>query len=269
MNGSAAPVPPSHEEAIRNGRLILVAEDNPTNQDLIALQLAILGFASDVVGDGQLALERWQSGQYALLLSDLQMPTMDGHALTSRIRAQERDSAHIPIVGLSADPSSSEADYCRANGMDDYLSKPVPLAQLKATLERWLRGTAPDAQQPTTGTTVGSDAIGAVDIAVLTSMIGSEPAVVRDFVHAFRVGAAAIALKLAAACQQSDAPQARLQAHKLMSSARSIGARRLGDLCARMATAGKAGDTQALAILLPLFEQEFEAVNVRLDELQA
>ncbi len=65
----AAFKPPSRDDALRNGRLILVAEDNETNQKVILHQLALLGFAADVADNGSLALERWQSGNYALLFS--------------------------------------------------------------------------------------------------------------------------------------------------------------------------------------------------------
>jgi len=74
----AAFSPPSRTTALRQGRLILVAEDNETNQKVILRQLALLGFAADVADDGRQALELWQSGDYALLLTDLHMPKMDG-----------------------------------------------------------------------------------------------------------------------------------------------------------------------------------------------
>ena len=265
--GTAAFIKPTREDAARNGRLVLVAEDNPINRDLISLQLAILGVALDVVADGRLAFELWQSGDYALVLTDLQMPTMDGHALTAAIRGNERGERRIPIVALSADPSQSEEDYCRTLGMDGYLTKPVPLGQLKATLEQWLPVASADAPAAS-AMGAAEDATGVVDIAVLTSLIGNDPVVILDFLHSFQVGARAIALKLESACLRSDAAEARGNAHKLMSSARSVGARGLGDICAKMADAGKTGDTQALSVLWPAFEQEFNAVNARLDELQ-
>ena len=96
--GETAINPPSHDEALRNGRLILVAEDNETNQKVILRQLALLGFAADVADNGRLALERWQSGNYALLLTDLHMPEMDGYALTAAIRAA---GARIPGASRS------------------------------------------------------------------------------------------------------------------------------------------------------------------------
>ncbi|MCX5760285.1 MAG: response regulator, partial [Gemmatimonadetes bacterium] len=72
----AAPV--TVADARAQGRLILVAEDDLTNQKVILQQLELLGYAAEVASDGAEALERWRAGQYALVLSDLHMPEMDG-----------------------------------------------------------------------------------------------------------------------------------------------------------------------------------------------
>ena len=82
--------PPTHIEALLQGRLILVAEDNETNQKVILRQLGLLGFAADVASDGREALERWSSGDYGLLLTDLNMPGMDGYELTPPFAPKNR-----------------------------------------------------------------------------------------------------------------------------------------------------------------------------------
>jgi HPt (histidine-containing phosphotransfer) domain-containing protein len=104
---------------------------------------------------------------------------------------------------------------------------------------------------------------------VLESLVGSDPAVVLEFLNGFRVSAAKIAEDLKAACADQQTGQAADQAHKLMSSARAVGALALGDLCAEMETAGKAGHIETLSTLLPRFEQELGAVNEFLDSLHA
>ena len=130
--------PPLSGEAPRQDYLILVAEDNEINQEVVQHQLGLLGYRTDVTNDGREALERWQSGDYALLLTDLHMPEMDGFQLTAAIRASEHGERHIPIIALTANALKGEADNCRAAGMDDYLSKPTRLADLEAMLSKWL-----------------------------------------------------------------------------------------------------------------------------------
>ncbi|MDD5384043.1 MAG: ATP-binding protein [Gallionella sp.] len=255
--------PLSREEARQQGRLILVAEDNEINQKVILRQLALLGLAADIADDGRLALERWRSGDYALLLSDLHMPEMDGYELTAAIRASEGESRHIPVIALTANALRGEAERCREAGMDDYLSKPARLADLQAMLEKWLPAVAePAPLEPMPE--LHATAPYPVDVNVLKALVGDDPAVIREFLHDFRISAAKIAAELKAACNGGQMAQAGALAHKLKSSARSVGALALGELCAAMEQAGKADGTEALAVLLPKFEAEIAAVDEQL-----
>ncbi|MEO7939871.1 MAG: response regulator, partial [Burkholderiaceae bacterium] len=130
--------PPTVSGARAQGRLILVAEDDKVNQIVIQRQLALLGYAVEIAGNGVQALQMWRDGSYGMLLSDLHMPVMDGLVLTRSIREDERGLRHTPIVILSANALRGESARASACGADDYLTKPASLAQLKATIERWL-----------------------------------------------------------------------------------------------------------------------------------
>jgi len=130
--------PPTREEAIQQGCLILVAEDNKINQVVIGHQLRLLNRIADVAGNGREALEMWQSGDYGILLADLGMPEMNGYELCTAIRAAENGKSHIPIIAFTANAMKGEAEHCLEMGMDDYLSKPVQLELLEAALDKWL-----------------------------------------------------------------------------------------------------------------------------------
>jgi len=137
----AAITPLSREEARTQGRLILIAEDNEINQKVIQQQLKLLGQTADLASNGREALERWQSSDYSVLLTDLHMPEMDGYELTAAIRAVESGQIgknRTAIIAFTANALKGEAEHCRAVGMNDYLSKPVQLINLKAMLEKWL-----------------------------------------------------------------------------------------------------------------------------------
>jgi signal transduction histidine kinase/DNA-binding response OmpR family regulator len=242
--------PPSHDEARRAGRLILVAEDNETNRDVIRRQLALLGYAADIENNGVSALERWHDDDYALMLTDLHMPRMDGYELTAAIRASERHGRRMPIIAFTANALKGEAERCQAAGMDGYLTKPLQLAELKRALDRWLL-------TRTSGR--------AVDIQVLADLVGNDPAVLRGFLLDFQHSAERIAATLRAACVQGDAREASAQAHQLKSSARTVGALALGELCSQIEAAGRADNFDTLALLLPAFDQELALVNVFLD----
>jgi len=118
--------------------LVLVAEDNEINQHVIAAQLDLLGFRAEVVGDGRAALAGWRTGRFALVLTDLQMPEMDGYALAASIRAEETYGQRTPIIALTANALKGEFERCKSAGMDAYLTKPVTLDTLGAVLRRWV-----------------------------------------------------------------------------------------------------------------------------------
>jgi len=268
--GRLAAIKPSRDEAMRQGRLILIAEDNETNQKVILRQLALLGYTADVAANGLEALNQWRSGDYALLLTDLHMPQMDGYELTEAIRAEESDGKRIPIIALTANALKGEADRCRAVGMDDYRSKPSPLAELKAVLNKWLPlngngapATAPPSAAP--AATPHAATTLPVDVSVLQQLVGDDPAMIREFLQDFRSSSGKIAAELRTACAARQPAAAAAAAHKLKSSARAVGAFALGELCAGMEEEGKAGDLDALMALLPRFDAEMALVESYLD----
>jgi CheY-like chemotaxis protein len=135
--------PPPTDEALAAGALILVAEDNPTNQLVMKKLMARLGYAIDMAANGAEALDKYLQRPYGLLIADCHMPEMDGYELTTRIRAEEQGGdAHLPIIALTGDALAGAAQYCFDVGMDDYLSKPVSIDLLDATIQRWLPGAA-------------------------------------------------------------------------------------------------------------------------------
>jgi len=134
-----AAAPPSTDDALAAGRLILVAEDNIANREVIRRQLNRLGYACEIAEDGVEALGMWREKTYALLLTDCHMPNMDGFGLTAEIRKAEQVSGgHAAIIAITANVLQGEAERCLAAGMDDFLPKPVDLKTLRATLLKWI-----------------------------------------------------------------------------------------------------------------------------------
>lgn len=252
---------PSREQTHLQGCMILVAEDNEINQQVMLQQLTLLGFAADIANNGREALKLWRSGGYSILFADLHMPEMDGYELTSVIRASENGRRRIPIIAFTANALKGEADHCLAVGMDDYLSKPVQLSNLKAILEKWLRCTDVQLYAVTAPPAQSNLSAMKLDVNVLKRLVGDDDAVVRRFLTDFHDSAVRMAAALRYACETGQAAEAGAIAHKLKSSARSVGALPLGDLCAEMEQAGKAADVKALTELLAKFEQEFAGVK--------
>ncbi|MCA9988692.1 MAG: response regulator, partial [Anaerolineales bacterium] len=116
---------------------ILVAEDNRVNQKLIERVLTKLGYQPMVVENGQLAVEELSQQSYDVVLMDIQMPILDGVSATREIRASLAKDNQPHIIALTANAMAGDREHYLANGMDDYLSKPLRLEELKNALERF------------------------------------------------------------------------------------------------------------------------------------
>ncbi len=120
---------------------VLLVEDNQTNQLLATRMLEKLGLRVDVAEDGGKALARLRAFDYDLVLMDCQMPGLDGFEATAQLRlgAAGETARHVAVVAMTANALVGDRERCLASGMDDYLAKPVRIADLQATVRRWLR----------------------------------------------------------------------------------------------------------------------------------
>ena len=134
----AAPdvAPAGPVEAARPALRLLVAEDNDVNQILINALLSRMGHRVHLVGNGRLAVEAVRRGDYDLVLMDLQMPEMDGMEATHAIRALGGPFASLPIIAMTANAFDEDRQACLAAGMDDYVAKPIDVAQLADAIAR-------------------------------------------------------------------------------------------------------------------------------------
>jgi len=272
---------PGVEEARAAGELLVLAEDNLTNQDVITRQLNVLGYACEVADNGLHALDKLSKGGYALLLTDLHMPEMDGYELTAAIRDMELDSTdHLPIVAITANALQGEDGRCIAAGMDDYLSKPVEMQKLKETLDKWVplvEAEAPSSEEaapsipqeePKTGKAEeqsGEEAV--LETTYLQETFGDDPDLIRDILKDFVSPATAIVKEVDDAFANKDAAGVGSAAHKLKSSSRAVGANAMADLCFELEKAGKGCQWDLINELYPQLMPAFKQVRSYIEGL--
>ena len=257
-------VPMTAAEAAQEGLLILVAEDNAVNQQVIRRQLNTLGLACELVDDGVAALDRIRLGGIGLLLTDCDMPNMDGYELTRRIRQEEVSLDNpLPIIAITANAMDGAAAACFEAGMNNYLSKPLEIGALQAMLRTYLpsadqdQDATTDAQQETDQSIANASEVHAetdlvsagsiiLDLSELNALFGDDVEVLNqllaEFVSSLDEGVAG----MLSGFDIEDYDRIRAEAHKLKSSARTVGAHRLADLCFELELAGKAKAAPAL-----------------------
>jgi CheY-like chemotaxis protein/HPt (histidine-containing phosphotransfer) domain-containing protein len=248
-----------------------VAEDNPTNRDVIGRQLKVLGYTFEMADDGALALAAWENDDFGMLLTDCHMPNMDGFELTAKIREHEvksKPEERFPIVAITANALQGEAEICLAAGMDGYLSKPINLRDLARTLKQWLPEDDTDASAETA--TVGEHQGGrqleesskgsSVDISALKGLIGDDEEMLREVLQDFIEPSLDIIDEIKAGHSARSAERVKQAAHKLKSSARSIGANALAELCLVLETAGKDNDLERINVEVVKIDEAMGAV---------
>ncbi len=126
--------------AISSGKRLLLAEDNPVNQTVALRQLKKLGYEADLARDGADAVRLFEQNFYRVVLMDCQMPNVDGYEATRLIRQLANGHHSVRIVAMTANAMRGDRERCFEAGMDDYISKPVRLEELKAALEKGFSG---------------------------------------------------------------------------------------------------------------------------------
>ncbi|WP_169254666.1 PAS domain S-box protein [Aromatoleum toluvorans] len=260
---------PDIEQARREGRLILVADDDEVNRKVLIHQLALLGYAAVLANDGVEALQMWRKGHYALVLADIHMPEMDGYRLTESIRHEEGDKGRTPVVAVTANALRGEERRAYAAGMDGYLTKPVLLEALSATLRQWLpEGEVPRAAGQA-AQRIGLEPTGELpllDLSALAKLVGEEETVIREFLQEFAESARRHATTMGDAETRGELHVIAATAHRLKSSARAVGALLLGDACAALEENAKKGDHTLIANQMARFNASFEATMARVVE---
>lgn len=265
--------PPPRDIAEDRGCLILVVEDNPTNREVMRRQMDRLGLAIDMADNGGSALEKMAVHDYGMVLTDCHMPVMDGYELVRKIREKEKKTAtHLPVVALTADALVGTAQACLEAGMDEYLSKPVQLAELEAVVRRCLPGAMElrddfRVAQPGIEQGGGGKSVMPVlpddtfDPGPLEMAFGSINDEARRFAQDFLATLPGHFQAIQHSMAQGDFQAVREAAHALKGASGSIGARGLSHLSADIEGAAKERDFDRVHQLVPELSRHSQALD--------
>jgi signal transduction histidine kinase/CheY-like chemotaxis protein/HPt (histidine-containing phosphotransfer) domain-containing protein len=244
---------PSVAQSEDEGTLVLVVDDHPVNRMLLTRQVSVLGYACETAENGIEALALWESGRFALVLTDCNMPEMDGYELARRVRLREKASGATPviIIACTANALAGEAQRCFEAGMNDYIAKPVVLGKLASLLDRWL-------PLPGAGPAEGPPP---VDRSVLATIAQDDAGLERDLLEQFTQVNDGDVEALECAIAARDSAQVVQTAHRIKGASRSVGAIALSDAAARLELAARAGSWDGIADNRAPVRREVERLN--------
>ncbi len=297
---------PDRRLAEQEGCVVLVAEDNATNQTVIRMLLDRLGLVADLAANGVQAIDCFNRTSYGLVITDCHMPEMDGYELTERIRMREGglEAPHkTPVIALTADAVAGTARQCLDRGMDDYLTKPIAAADLEAAIERWLPralslrtqrvtpkppppaaphpdgtavrwgveppATAPDAPDPppAIGEVPLEETDAVLDTSALMDLVGGDAAMLKTLLLEFVDSSAGDVQTTLEAIDANDWEKARKAAHTVSGAARSAGAVQVGSLFKQVEAALLQGDQDTPVRLKALLRPAFDAARAAIEAL--
>ncbi|MBS0170489.1 MAG: response regulator [Nitrospira sp.] len=268
---------------------VLLAEDNPVNREVACSMLELLGCTTAVAENGKEAVAAVENGSFDLILMDCHMPEMDGLTATETIRTHEgqrQHPRHTTIVALTANALEGDRQRCLAAGMDDYLTKPFTMNQLKATLQRWLPDTSvhtpaspPAAQPPEPASLLNTQTPAAharpaaedhLDLhawqAFRTRQRPGQPDFLLKALSLYVPHAEAQLTRLEQHVISGDIQAIAMIAHTLKSSSAQLGAFRLAGLYAEVEAAGRAGKTGEIPGLIQRLRPEHNIVCALMQE---
>ena len=250
----------------KNKFRVLVAEDYAANQVVLKLQLQTLGYEMDVASNGAEAFDKWRASRYHLIMTDLNMPVMDGLALAQAVRAEERiRGGRIPIIAITAATVRDELALCRAAGMDDVLAKPISLEGLKGMLSRWLVNA--DLPTPVVPIMPASPEGAMLDSSQLYRILGkTDHELFRELVTTFLISARK-SLDLLDT-RSKDAEAVSREMHKLKSSAKTVGAMHFAQLAEALEKQAKLDGTAGFAIYLTGLRDALDKTEAEMPRLR-
>lgn len=292
-------MPPIGETVAVNPSLrILVAEDNPINQELLSYMLNHLGYQAPIASNGLEVLAALKEQSYDLILMDVQMPEMDGLETTRQIRQGWATDCQPRIVAVTANALSGDREICLAAGMDDYISKPVRLERLAQLLAE-CGSCSPSSVEPNLtaphlitnrGRSPSEQCLQQIEEKKAgKKVLGTEPVTplleqnVQQALHQLAQGGddfqqeliecyckhlPTLLDKIQEAIATEQPPILERAAHSLKSNSASLGAAVLAELAQEMEYLGQIGDFVGAAVLINPLRSEYERLLAVLTALR-
>jgi signal transduction histidine kinase/DNA-binding response OmpR family regulator len=259
---------------------VLVAEDNPVNQEVAIEILKHLGCEVEIAGNGEDAVEMHAKGSFDVVFMDCQMPKMDGYTATRMIRKHE-GADHVPIIAMTAHALKGDRERCIEAGMDDYISKPVTPDTVMDAVLRWFRAAEPEETtemdsaanaSSTLETGSSQQAISPqqgepeiFSIKQVMDVTGGNVKIIKRITSVFLENVPSEIEELAKAISTENYEEARRMAHSIKGASATVGGMRMSVVAFGMEQAAHENDLSTAGRLLENLRSEFEHLRQLLE----
>lgn len=246
---------------------VLLAEDNLVNQEVAMAMLQKIGVSARVATNGKDAINLLWEGSFDLVLMDCQMPVMDGFEATRKIREKEtsHQSAHIPVIALTANAIVGDREICLAAGMDDYLSKPFTAEQLHKVMSNWLPQRTPDEMEALRDAELPEVKI---DKKVMQQLRSLKPDLLVRVIQLYREGTPKLLDEIDAAIATGSPTELYKAAHSLKNSSANLGIMDITEIARELEAQGRAGSLEGTDILLRKLRALYDATLGALKDIE-
>jgi CheY-like chemotaxis protein/HPt (histidine-containing phosphotransfer) domain-containing protein len=250
---------------------VLVAEDNPVNQEIATMMLETMGCRVDRAETGRLAVDMALKNPYDLILMDCQMPDMDGFTATVLIREREQKESALygerrrkPIIAMTGNTTEEDKDLCLSKGMDDFLKKPFTFEEMQEVIARRLPAGSAHDPSHLTGTVL-STGDSHIEESYLDNIRALQreggPDILGKVLDKYFSEAAQAIEELKKAVFEGNRERTRAIAHRFKSGSANVGAIRLSEICREMENGSNANTAEEQKEFLIELETEYEAVK--------
>jgi two-component system, sensor histidine kinase and response regulator len=246
---------------------VLVAEDNPVNQELAMRLLQKAGHTVAVASNGKKALDLYAQQPFDVVLMDVQMPEMNGLEATRILRQRQASSGRrVPIIAMTAHAIKGDRERCLEAGMDHYVSKPIDPRKLFAAIDDvvFARQENQPASKSAETTQLAQSTERRVDVNLLLRRVEGDQALMREIAAVFVEDLPKLSRELSDAIEQRDHERIERAAHTLKGAVANFGATRARELALELETRGRKRDLELVDCLLSELQKELGFVETEL-----
>ncbi|MGA7161258.1 MAG: PAS domain S-box protein [Bacteroidota bacterium] len=241
---------------------ILVAEDNAINQKLTLRVLRQMGYKADLAENGLVVLKALHSSRYDILFMDVHMPELDGLDTTRRIMQEFQRESRPRIIAMTADAMQGDKEKCLEAGMDDYISKPINLSAVQASLERWGKLAQKKSETETKEDSVDESVEKSIMRRVKDLGNETDPTFIADLLDTYLLDAKKRLERMFVFLKKNDAQGVYFEAHSLKGGSMTFGANEFAASLYPIEESAREGRLDGLEAL-------FERVNVEFHRMES